>query len=145
MASNAMTTVGVKLQKGDGATGTELFTTVAEITKLNGPSQTAKLIDVTSLDSTAREYRSGLKDGGDVSFDVNLVASSHKTLKADFDAHTVRNFKLLLTDHATTPSTAAFSAIITEFGITSDVDNVVKAAIKLKVTGDVVWTWVVGA
>jgi len=142
MSTSAMQSQGVKLQRGDGATS-EAFATVAEVLGLKGPTETRKTIDVTSLDSTVREFLPGLKDGGEISFDLNLIGNNtgHQGLHTDFAAGTKRNFKLLLTDDATTPSTAAFVAIVTEYGVDASVDSQIKASIKLKLTSAPTWTW----
>lgn len=144
MATKAMMTAGVKLQRGDGATPTETFATIADVLSVKGPTETAKLVDVTSLSSTGgyREYLTGLKDGGEVSFDVSLSNdASHQGLHSDFAGNVLRNFKLLLTDDVTTPTSIAFAARVSEFSLDAAVDQQVKGSIKLKLSGAPTYSW----
>lgn len=143
MATKAKSSKNVKLQRGDGG-GTEVFTTIAEVTSVKGPSEKAAQIDATSFDSTGMEYISGLSDSGEVTFDVNFVGSDaqQQGLRTDLRAGTVRNFRLILNDHLTTPTTVAFAAIVTaapELNI--GVNQVVKGSCSLKVSGTPTWTY----
>lgn len=56
--------LGTKLQMADSA-GT-VFTTVANLTSINGPNEETPLVDITDLESTAREYLNGIPDGGEI-------------------------------------------------------------------------------
>ena len=64
MTSKATSTKGLKLQRGDGATS-EAFTTIGEVTNIKGPSEKVDSLEVTSFDSTGKEYISGLTDAGE--------------------------------------------------------------------------------
>jgi predicted secreted protein len=145
MSSNATIAKAVKLQRGDGG-GTEVFTTIGEVTNVSGPPETAPQVDVTSFDSTAREFRAGLVDGGEVSFDMNLVGSNaqQQGLRTDLRAGTVRNFKLILPDAALEANctTIAFAAVVTNLsGVDAAVDGVIKQSCTLKVSGLPTWTY----
>lgn len=143
MTTKATSTAGVKLQRGDGG-GPEVFTTIAEITNVSGPSESAAQIDVTSFDSTSREFIAGLRDGGEISFDFNFVGSNlqQQGLRADLGAGAKRNFKLILNDHLTTPTTISFAAIVTAFsGMNGGVDAAVTASCTLKLSGDPTYTY----
>lgn len=143
MTTKATSSKGIKLQRGDGA-GSEVFTTIGELTNVKGPSSKAPQLDATSFDSTAMEFISGLSDGGEVTFDVNFVGSNaqQQGLRTDHVAGTVRNFKLILNDHASTPTTVAFAAIITQPpDISAGVNQVVKGSCALKISGLPTWTY----
>jgi hypothetical protein len=145
MASKATIAKTVKLQRGDAATP-EVFTTIAEVTNVNGPPETAPQVDVTSFDSDAKEFRAGLVDGGEVSFDMNFVGedSQQQGLRTDLRAGTVRNFKVIIPDRvlAANCSTCAFSAVVTNLsGPESAVDAVIKQSCSLKVSGLPTWTY----
>ncbi len=145
MTTKASSTHGVQLQRGDGNVGGEVFTPLGEITNFNGPAESAAQIDVTSFDSPAREYIAGLKDGGDVTFDFNYIGSDvqQQGIRADLAAGTRRNFKLKLNDSAVTPTTIAFTAIVTKWAIQGGVDQAVKGSAALKVSGDPVYTYAI--
>jgi hypothetical protein len=143
MTTKATSTKGIKLQRGDGA-GSETFTTIAEVTNIKGPSEKAPQLDATSFDSTAMEYIAGLVDAGDLTFDVNFVASDvqQQALRTDLRAGTKRNFKLILADHPTTPTTVTFAAIITSAPeLAGSVNQVLKGSCSVKITGLSTWTY----
>lgn len=143
MATKAKSTRGLKLQRGDGG-GTEVFTTIGEVTNIKGPGEKASQLDATSFDSTAMEYIAGLSDSGELTFDVNFVGSDaqQQGLRTDMRAGTLRNFKLILNDHATTPTTVTFAAIVTSAPeIAGSVNQVIKASCSLKVSGLPTWSY----
>jgi hypothetical protein len=143
MTTKATSTRGIKLQRGDGA-GSETFTTIAEVTNIKGPSEKAPQLDATSFDSTAMEYIAGLVDAGDLTFDVNFVASDvqQQGLRTDMRAGTKRNFKLILADHITTPTTVTFAAIITSAPeLAGSVNQVLKGSCSVKISGLPTWTY----
>lgn len=141
MTTNAKSSKGIKLKRGDGA-GSETFTTIGEVTSFKGPSTKAPQLDATSFDSLAMEFIAGLVDNGEVAFDLNFVGSDvqQQGLRADQVAGTLRNFQLNLNDHISDPTVISFSAIVTEApSISAAVNAVVKAACTLKVSGAATW------
>jgi hypothetical protein len=138
MPSKAKAAKGTQLKRGDGATPTESFTTVGEVLNFSGPEGSAPAIDVTSFDSTATEVIAGLPDNGEVSFDTNFVGGNaqQQGLEADRIAGTLRNFRLQLNDNASSPTTYAFSAIVTKVGLAGgDSNQAYKLSITLRVSG----------
>lgn len=143
MPTKAKSSKGIKLQRGDGG-GTEVFTTIGEVTNVKGPAEKATQLDATSFDSTAMEFIAGLSDSGELTFDVNFVGSDaqQQGLRSDLRAGTLRNFKLILADHATTPTTIAFAAIVTAAPeVSAGVNQVVKGSCSLKISGLPTWTY----
>lgn len=134
--TQAMQAQGVKIQRGDGG-GTETFTTIAEIHNFSGPTEKAKAIDVTNLDSQAKEFINGLMDPGEVSFEGNYVAGDamQQGLRADLVARVRRNFRILLTDDLVTPTTITFTAVITDFSIKGAADDKLSFSCALKISG----------
>lgn len=130
---------GTLLKIGDGG-GTEVFTTIAEVVDIGGPTMTLDPIDVTSHDSTAayREFIGGLLDAGEVTLTINYVptAATHDAttgLIADMVARVVRNFQLVFPDSGTT--TWSISALITSFEPGEPIDDKLSADITLKLSG----------
>jgi len=137
MTTNAKTSQGIQLKRGDGAT-TEVFTLIAEINSIDGPDEKAKQIDVSTLDSTGHEYIAGLFEGGSIKITGNSVFSNAQQtgLRADMISGVRRNFKLLLTDTVTTsPTTYSFTAVVVAFGIKGEVDKQVMFSAELKISG----------
>lgn len=126
---------GTALQRGDGATPTETFTTIANLTSIEGPGIERETIDVTAHDSEGgwMEFVGGLKDGGEVEVEVNYDPSQHDTLVADFDDEDPTNYRLVFPDDIAT--TWSFSAILTEFSPEAPYDDKLVASMTFKVTG----------
>ena len=137
--SNAVFAHGTLLKAGDGA-ATEVFTTVAEVTDIGGPSLALDPVEVTNHDSTAgwREFIGGLLDGGEVTLTINYIpanATHNATngLIADMTARTKRNFQLVFPDSGTT--TWSFTALVTAFEPGEPIDAQLTADVTLKITG----------
>lgn len=127
---------GLTFQRSNGASP-EVYSTVVEVTNLGGFGKTNPLVDVTSHDSTAREYIAGLADGSEISVEGNRVHSSpsvQDALIADVDAGTTRNFKLTLTD-GVTPVVYTFAAVCLSWMITPSFDDKNTISFSLKITG----------
>lgn len=147
MATKAKASKGTLVQRGDGG-GSEVFTTIGEVLSFAGPGEAAESIDVTSFDSVAKEFIStGLPDGGEVTFELNFVGSDaqQQGLREDLRAGTVRNFKVVLNDHAVTKTTFAFSAVVTALeGPSAGQGEQYKMSVTLKVSGQATITYAPG-
>lgn len=137
MPSNAVSAQGTLIKRGDRATPTEAFTTIGEIKTFNGPSTSRTIIDVSTLSSTAKEKRAGLKDHGEISFDINFVPDDTvlADLRADLNDSVPRNFQIVFPDTAAT--TWTFPALVTGFPVSGGVDDVLKGTVTLTLTGDI--------
>ena|SRR5689334_4001155 len=136
--SDAIITQDTLLQRGNNDGPPETFTEVAEVLDFDGPGGEASEIDVTHLRSTAKEYKIGLKDPGDFTFNVNLIPddAGQLGLQSDHDTRVQRNFRLTLSDG----TRADFAAFVRRFRRTGGKDDVVKANITLRITGDIAWS-----
>jgi predicted secreted protein len=109
MATGAKLAQGTQLQAGDGASP-EVFTTIAEILSIGGPSMSFGEVDVTNMDSTGsfREFIGGLGDAGKIEFTANYIVT-HATqdsgtgLWARFLAKTVSNYRVVFTQFGGSP------------------------------------------
>ena len=138
--TSAISAFGTLLKIGDGATPTETFTTIAEVTDIGGPKLELATIEATSHSSTDGwiEKIGGLLDGGEVSFDINFVPTgathSYSTgLIHDLVNRTVRNFKLVFPNISAT--TWAFAALVTGFEPKEPIDDKLSASVTLTLTG----------
>lgn len=155
--SKAVSGIGLKLQRGDGASP-EVFTTVAEVLSIKGPSEKLDTHDVTNMDSPAaagytgiyREFIATLLDGGDVTFDINYLPNdaSQLGLSGDRKNKILRDFQIVLpNDPLSSPlaslGTLVFKAYVVEGGYDFPIDKQMTESIKLKITGPV--NYVAGA
>ncbi|MCC6347889.1 MAG: hypothetical protein IT388_11930 [Nitrospirales bacterium] len=108
---------------------------VGEVTGFNGPSGTASVIDVTNLDSTAKEKLIGLRDEGQISLDLSMSAADtgQVALRADRASRTKRAWVIQLTDTATTYIRGKGYCL--GFSISGSVDNKIAASANIEITG----------
>jgi len=146
MTVAAVKAKGTLLKRGDGG-GSEIFTTVAEVTNIGGPGLTQEMIDVTSHESADwRDYIPGIAEGGEVTLDINYIPdnASHDAvagLLKDFEDQidgtlsTPRNYQLVFPDPSAT--VWEFAAWISGFEPTANASGTEKlgASVTLKITG----------
>lgn len=137
--SNAIETQGMQILIGDGASS-ENFSEISEVKTFTGPGGSASVIDVTSLQSTAKEKRMGLADEGQLQFTINYVPAdaTHIALRAARAARTETNFRMIFTDSG--GMRWDFSAFVTGFAVSGGVDAVVEAQVTLEITGSITET-----
>ena len=143
--SGAKSGFGTLLKMGDGA-DPEVFTTIAEVKDIGGPSYETGTHDVTNQSSpgAVREFISGLIDAGEVTFDVNWMPgnATHDDatglLAAQLDRE-LKSFRLVWPQF-TPNEQCAFEALVTGFETNSPVDDPLSASVTLKVSGLPVWT-----
>lgn len=125
---------GTQFKRGDGA-DPEVFSALASVTNVSGPGLTRETIDVTAHDSPDQwmEFLGGLKDGGEVTLDINYRPSVHDALVADLDDEDPRNYQLVFPDVDAT--TWGISAIMTGFEPEAPYDDKLAASLTFKVNG----------
>lgn len=124
------------------STSTALSTaqSVAGFMSFNGPSGSAAVIDITTLQSTAKEKQMGLPDEGQISFDAIYLSTDvgQIALRTDRASRTRRKVAIQLTDSSTQLLHA--DAFCTGFSVTGAVDDVLKASYTLEITGPLTFT-----
>ncbi|MDY6844228.1 MAG: phage tail tube protein [Thermodesulfobacteriota bacterium] len=113
---------------------------IGEVTGFNGPTGSAAVIDVTHLDSTAKEKMMGLRDEGQITLDCNLVASNtgQINLRTDRADRNLRKACVKLND--TSSYQLQFDAYVTGFAISGAVDGKMTCGVTLEITGAVTWS-----
>jgi len=127
-------TVGKTITIGTATATPAAWTPVKEIKSIKPNSAVASKIDVTDLDSVAKEYRSGLVDHGSFSCDINVLESDpgQAAVLAAFLNATTNNYKI------TTPGkTRTFNATCLKFPTTPDlaVDSVQTGSAEFQING----------
>lgn len=136
--SSAKDAQGVELQRGNGA-GTEVFTKVAEVKDISGPDEKADQLEVTSLDSTSKEYIAGLRDGGEVKCEANRIGTNaqQQGVYSDFAARTLRNWKIVCPDG----EAYAFAGIVIAHSLKFGTNAARTFSFTVKISGDVTPTY----
>jgi len=129
---------GTLFKRGDGGTPTEVFTTIANVTSIGGPARTRETIDVTAHNSPDQymQYIGGLKDGGEVSLEINYDPSeTTHDLDDDFDDTVARNYQIIILPDTEDEHTWAIAGILTELGDEFPHDDKMTRAMTVKITG----------
>lgn len=130
---------GTELSRSDMVPASPVFTAIANVLDITPPSLERETIDVTTHGSPDawKEYIGGLKDGGEVSLEINYDPREHDLLEGDFGDVVPRDYKV------TWPGTLgswAFSAVMTGFAVTAPHDDKLGGTLTFKVTGKPVLT-----
>ena len=136
MTTNAISGVGTTFgRENDASSG--VYTNLAEVNRIEGPSMTREFIDVTSLDSTGgyREYIGGFRDPGTVELDMNFTIDGFNTMKDDFESSSAVGYQIVLPDTGAT--TLQFDGFVTELPLSIVPDDKVTMSITIKITGQV--------
>ena len=128
---------GVTIKRGDGA-DPEVFAAFPEVIAMSGLGKTNPLIEVTSFDSTGREYIAGLADGTEVSLEANYLPANaqQQGLITDVDDGLNRNFEILITD-GTTPLTYSVTFTCLSWVINPSFDDKNTISFTLKISGPI--------
>lgn len=115
---------------------------VVRVVSISGPSVERPEVDITNLDSTAKEFRFGLKDGGECTFDVYYDSASHSALLGKIDDTTASTCSIVhKAADGSADGTVSFDAYVMGYEFSGmEVEGNVTASVTLKVTGDVTIT-----
>lgn len=113
---------------------------IGEVVDFSGPGGGAAVIDITHLESTAKEKMIGLRDEGQFSMTLNYNATDtgQIALIADRASRTKRKGLLKMNDTAT--SCAVFKGYCLQFNIMGAQDNKITANAAIEITGGVTYT-----
>jgi predicted secreted protein len=139
---------GTEFRRGDGATPTEAFTTIANVTTINGPDRSRETINVTAHNSPGAwmEFLGSLKDGGEISIEINYdpTEATHD-LDDDFDDVEPRNYQVVILPDTEDEYTWDLSGILTALGDEFPHDDKMARSMTVKVTGKPLLTHTAGS
>ncbi len=119
-------------KRNDGAGA---YTTLAEVTGVTPPNLSRDTVDATHMESPERyrEFISGLRDGDEVSIEMNFVpgGAAMTALLADFHNDAAVGYKIVFPNAVEW----TFSAFITSFNPEAPLDDKMTLAPTFKITG----------
>jgi len=131
---------GAALGLGNAASP-QVYTTIAEVLRCGPIGSSNSEVDVTNLDSTAKEYISGLTDGNTVDFDCNWLVGNtqQESLRTSQVAKSTINLRMTW---PTSPQTyARFDLVLLGFELGETTPEAqVTASISGRITGAIAWT-----
>lgn len=132
--SDAIETQGFLVQIGNSDSPLT-YTDVGEVKTFTAFDGSATEIDITHLQSTAKEFLMGLQDNGNFNMDLNyLPADAGQVLvRAAKASRAIQDWKLTFSDN----TTATFQGFVTTAPRTGGVDAVVDTSFVIRISGDV--------
>jgi predicted secreted protein len=122
--------MGTTLRKGD--------TVIANLTSIDGVSVSSDTIETTNL-STEGNYRTfvtSLKDAGEVSLGGHFEYDDHNALLQDFEDGSIDIYTIEFPDTGLTTGTSwTFSAVVTAFSTSVEMEDLIGFEATLKVSG----------
>ena len=115
--------------------------TVGNVISFSGLDGEATQIDITTLASTAKEFRQGLQDFGTFSMEMfrDDDDAGQDAIKTAQAAQSTEQMVVTLPDQNTL-NVATFNCFVTSFSLSGGVDDVSRATANFKITGAVVWS-----
>ena len=124
-----------QLKLGDDASP-QVYTLIAEVLNVGSIGSTAPEVDVTNLDSTAKEYIGGLGDGESVDFELNWIAANVQQEALRDAVGSTKHFQMVWSD----ASTADFQMVVLGFSRTGTTpEEQLKANVTGRITGAITW------
>lgn len=134
---------GTQFQRATTLTPGTTYETIANVTNIGGPDRSRETIDVTAHDSPGQwmEFIGGLKDGGEISLDINYDPSElTHDLDDDFDDDIARNYRVIILPGTEDEHTWQLKGIMTALGDEFPYDDKMARTMTIKVSGKPVLT-----
>lgn len=122
--------MGTTLKKGD--------TAIANLTSIDGVGVSSDTIETTNLsnESGYRTFVTSLKDAGEVSISGHFEYTDHNPLLEDFEDGSVDVYTIEFPDMVATNGTQwTFSAVVTAFSTSVELEDLIGFECTLKVSG----------
>lgn len=130
-------TTGKTITAGSGTATPVTYTEIKEVKSFDPSGQQVNELEVTHLQSTAKEFVAGLPDSGEFGMELNWVQADpgQAALVAGYLARTTESFKVTAPDN----TTFTFSAIVKSMPIIpkAAVDAPMTITASMRITGDI--------
>lgn len=134
---------GTQFQRATTLVPGTTYETLANVTNVGGPARSRETIDVTSHDSPGQwmEFVGGLKDGGEISLDLNYdPGESTHDLDDDFDDAVPRNYRIIILPGTDDEHTWTIKGILTGLEDEFPYDDKMGRSMTVKVSGKPILT-----
>jgi predicted secreted protein len=139
--SGAQKTKGTTLGIDTSTSGTPTYSVLGEITSIEPSGQQMGTVEVTNMDSAAKEYLSTIIDSGEFKVTYNRVSSDagQTAVKTAFASGDLKSFQVTLpkaSGQTVSGDTFTFDAIVTDYNLSSmAVDKALQVSVTLKISG----------
>jgi hypothetical protein len=133
---SCLTAIGLK------KSGESVYTTIAQVVSFSGPTFQVASIETTNLSDTAKKYRPGITDSGEMKFELNFdpADTTHTSLKALIETPAVASWQITF---PTSPNATMFTFDGFPTGMEvggGGPEEKVTASLTIKITGTVTVT-----
>ena len=126
---------GTQLERSDDGTSTGTFASVGTIRDVTPPGLSRDAVETTHMSSVEkwREFIGGLKDGGEMQFEMSFDPGSTETVAfhTEINADTAGYYKLTFPD----ATEWGFGGLVTDIGPSTPLDDKMVADITIKLSG----------
>jgi hypothetical protein len=128
-------TTGLTITAGSGTATPVTYTSIKNVHAFGGFNGAATEINVTNFASVAKEFRMGLQDFGNVTFDTHFDGTDAGQLAfiAAQAAAAQKNYKLILSN----AQVLSFAGYAKSFSMTGAIDDIYKRAGDIRINGAV--------
>lgn len=129
---------GTQFQRATTISPGTTYETIANVTSIGGPDRKRETIDVTAHDSPGQwmEFIGGLKDGGEISLDINYdPAELTHDIDDDFDDEAPRNYRVIILPGTEDEHTWQLKGIMTELSDEFPYDDKMGRTMTIKISG----------
>jgi len=117
----------------------EVYTKIAEVLRVGPIGSTAPEVDVTNLDSTAKEYIGGLPDGASLEFECNWLVGNTQQEALRSAVGDQKNFQMIWNTSPNTQAAFTLTVLGFEIGETTP-ESQITAMISGRISGAIAWT-----
>jgi len=123
---------GTAFNRWDGSQ----WVAIGNINSISGPSASRSTIDVTTLDSPGgyRKFIAGLKDGGELTLNMNFILATYLLMKDDFEDDATQQYSIVLPDDDST--TLVLEGLVTGLPTDIPLDDKVTCNVTIKLSGE---------
>lgn len=121
-----------------GTTLKKATVAIASLTSIDGVGVSADTIETTALDNDSgyRSFVTSLKDAGEVSLSGHFDYTPHSPLLTDFEDGSLDTYTIEFPDTGTTTGTTwTFSAVVTGFSTSVELEDLISFEATLKISG----------
>ena len=120
-----------------GSASPSIFTNIANVENIDESGDSRDQIEVTNLDSTAKEFAPGLVDFGTVVISINYdqEEATHVTLDGLMASGETRDWKITESGGGSPGTRTQFKGFVQQISKTRAINAVVKAQVTVKRTG----------
>lgn len=126
-----ITGVGVIFQRFNGVD----WDAISNIVDITTPNMERDMIETSDIDSEDgyRDFITGWKNGGSVTFNMNFTRSGYDIMFADFNDDEKKEYRIIIPDDVN--STFQFYGYVQSIGMPITLSEQIKAITTIKVTG----------